>query len=458
MNLKNKKVLVFGLGILGGGVATTNWLLSKGAKVTVTDLKNAKDLAPSLKKIKGPVKLALGGHEDKDIKGNDIIVVNPDVSFRNPYIKLAKKLGKQVENEATLFYKNFEGPKIGVTGTRGKTTTVNWAAHFLGVPAIGNSDVNPYLKMLDQEFAIAVTELPSYLLELFSEAPNIVVITNIYRDHLNRYESFSDYAMTKANIFRRQTAKDHLILNYDDDWTESFLKESPKAQIFFTSKEELPKEANGIFWAGDSLYYQLGSKKQKVLDIKQFLKRWGEHGVYNLMAASLAAHLSGLSWSKISGQIETLPQIPFRLETVYKDKRIEIVNDTAATSPEGGIAAIKKFASPSCILLAGGTDKELDFEEWARVAKRYLKKENIFLLEGSATDKMLRSLRGVKVSESFEGLIKAATAKALTYESSVLLFSPASKSFEKFKNEYDRGEQFNKLIKKWTKPLKKRTK
>ncbi len=128
---KGKKVLVFGLGLLGGGVATTNWLLKHGAKVTITDLKNKKQLAPSLKKIKGRVALKLGGHSEKDIRENEIIVLNPDVSPKNPLVKLARKLGKQIENEATIFYKLCPKPIVAVTGTRGKTTTANWLAHFL---------------------------------------------------------------------------------------------------------------------------------------------------------------------------------------------------------------------------------------------------------------------------------------------------------------------------------------
>src|SRR3989338_7090008 len=104
-DFKGKKVLVFGLGLLGGGVATTNWLLKPGAKVTVTDLKDKKALFQSLKKIKGKAVLSLGGHKESDVEANDIIVVNPDVSINNKYVQLAFKLGKQIENEATIFLK-----------------------------------------------------------------------------------------------------------------------------------------------------------------------------------------------------------------------------------------------------------------------------------------------------------------------------------------------------------------
>src|SRR3989338_9847589 len=135
----SKRALVFGLGLLGGGVATTNWLLKHCYQVTVTDLKDKKQLAPSLKKIKGKVSLALGDHTEQLITDHDLIVVNPDVSINNPYIQLAQKLGKTVANEATIFYAHWSKKTVAVTGTRGKTTSVNWISHFLG--GVGRSVV-----------------------------------------------------------------------------------------------------------------------------------------------------------------------------------------------------------------------------------------------------------------------------------------------------------------------------
>ncbi len=450
MNLKNKKILIFGLGVLGGGVATTNWLLKKGARITITDLKDDKYLKKSLGKIKGKADLVLETHRKKDVNENEIIVFNPDISSKNSFVKLAKKLGKQIENEATLYYKYFDNPKIAVTGTRGKTTTTNWISHFLGIPVVGNSSTNPYLKMINRKTKASVTEIPSFLLELFNSsvpAPHIAVVTNIYRDHLNRYDSFEDYAKTKANIFKYQKESDYLILDYKDKWTKFLLKRKPKAQILYFSQEILPIDVNGVFHENGYIFQQANGISKKILSTKTFVKNWGEHNLNNLMAASLVANLSGVSYTKTSKMIHGLPQIPFRLETIYKDKKIEIVNDTTATSPEGGIAAINKFASPHCVLLSGGTDRNLEFKEWAKIAGSKLKKENTLLLKGSATDKMLKYLKEVKTFDSFEDYVADGLKRALGYRKSVLLFSPASKSFEKFKNEYDRGEQFNDIIK-----------
>lgn len=462
-----KKVLVFGLGLLGGGVATTNWLLKHGAKVTVTDLKNKKQLAPSLKKIKGRVVLKLGGHGEKDIRENDIIILNPDVSPNNHFIKLARKLGKQIENEATIFYKLCSKPIVAVTGTRGKTTTANWLAHFLNARyktvVSGNSYIEPLLKTLDRvnKFSVVVNELPSYHLELFGggiKAPE-VVITNIFQDHLNRHGSLKNYVRAKANVFKNQSANQNLVLNYDNKWTPFLLKLKPKAKTWFFSLSSLPKELTGVFYKNDAVYLQNGGLAKKVLDVKGFAKKWGEHNLQNLLAASLMAYVCGVPWPKIQQKVKTLPQIPFRQEVVFHgsvrltmgDKKIKIINDTSATSPDGGIAAIKRFGGPHCILIAGGTDRQLNYSEWARVISGAVKRSNLILLAGSATEKMLKYLGKVDESQIFDtlrGCVTAGLKKALNYPKSVLLFSPAAKSFEKFKNEFDRGKQFNALIRK----------
>ncbi|MEX1064180.1 MAG: UDP-N-acetylmuramoyl-L-alanine--D-glutamate ligase [Candidatus Paceibacterota bacterium] len=459
LDFKGKKVLVFGLGLLGGGVATTNWLIKHGAVVTVTDLKDKDQLEHSLENIKGKVKLSLGGHKDEDIKDNDIIVINPDVPINNRFVELARKLGKTVENEATIFYKSTTRPIIAITGTRGKTTTANWAGHFLKAKkktiVTGNSYIEPMMKALDKvgKYSVVVNELPSFQLELFdevSEAPEIAVITNIYQDHLNRHGSLRNYANTKANIFRSQSSDQNLILNYDNDWTEFFLKQKPKSKIWFFSLLTLPKQLNGVFYKDDTIYFQSNREVKKALDVKGFIEKWGGHNLQNLLVSSLAAHLGGISWPIIQKNIKTLPQVPFRQEVIFENEQIRVVNDTAATSPDGGIAAVKRFGSPSCVLITGGTDRQLDYSQWAKVVPKFVKPENIIMIDGSATGKMLAVLGSkghkIRVFNTLEECVVAALSRLSGHSGATLLFSPASKSFEKFKNEYDRGDKFNKLI------------
>lgn len=468
---KNKKVLIFGLGLLGGGVTATNWFLKKGANVTVTDLKTKEQLKPSLKKIRGRVKLVLGGHNKKIIDQNDVIVVNPDVPIKNEFIRYAISKNKIIENEATIFYKYFDKPIIGVTGTRGKTTTVVWTNYFLNSKyessEAGNSLESPFLKVLDsvKKLDMAVVETPSFQMELFNQikrAPEIAVITNIYQDHLNRHNTLKNYALIKARIFKNQSKNHNLILNFNNDWTKFLIKQKPKSKVWYFSSKKLDRELDGIFYDRGVVHFQENGKKEIIFPLGDFVSSHGEHNLENLLVSSLAAHIVGCSWAQIQNKIKSLPQVEFRQELVFKNKKVVVVNDTTATSPEGGIAAVKRFASPSvalakegrstCILITGGTDRNLDFKNWSNKVLKYIKSANIIFLSGSATDKMLKLLGNkIKKEQVFETL-EECFGKALNlagkYSKSVVLFSPAAKSFEKFKNEYDRGKKFNKLVKK----------
>jgi UDP-N-acetylmuramoylalanine--D-glutamate ligase len=266
--IKGKKVLVVGLGILGGGVSTCLWLLKHKAKLTITDLKEKKDLEKSLKKLRRystKIKLVLSKHNKNDFNSNDIIVINQAVPVKNnPYLKISSQANKLIENEMSLFFRFNKNPVIAVTGSWGKTTTTNWIGHLLrekynDVVAGGNTPDNPVLSFLDKlkiDNPI-VLELPSYSLELVKlkyKAPKIAIITNLYRDHLNRHGTIKNYARVKAHIFQNQKDTDYLILNYDNKWTKFFLSLKPQSQVYFISHNPLPKGKNGIFNKKDKIY------------------------------------------------------------------------------------------------------------------------------------------------------------------------------------------------------------
>ncbi len=468
-NFKGRKVLVMGLGLLGGGVAVTKWLVRHGAKVTVTDLKTRKELVESVKEIENYVKKArpvrgrtpqgarsaptqsrraasngvkfvLGQHKAEDFKNNEIIVVNPGVPRESNFLKIAKKSGARLENEASIFFHLCKNPIIGVTGTRGKTTIVNWLHHILKkkfpkAVLTGNSSDNPMLGVLDKLDSKhpVVVELSSWHLELLpksKKSPHIAVITNIYPDHLNRYPSIRSYASAKANIFKYQTRKDFLILNRKNKWTKFFLKKKPKGKIvYFPAKTGLAKS--------------------------KFIEYFGKHNFENMAAAVQAARVFGVSESIIKSAIRTLPKLQYRQEVIIKKRDLTIVNDTTATTPEAAIAAMERFYKKgTLILVAGGGDKKLDFTNWAKIVKRCVYPENLFLINGGATKKMVLELEKInyffkskpKLFEDLFGLLK--TVRGVTGLRRVILFSPAATSFEKFQNEFDRGRQFNLYSKK----------
>jgi UDP-N-acetylmuramoylalanine--D-glutamate ligase len=439
MELKNKKVLLMGLGILGGGAATARWLVEQGAVLTVTDMKGEEALKPSLEKLTdlaGKIKFVLGEHKEEDFLNNEIIVINPDVPADNKFVELARKSGKQIENELTLFYKFCPSRQIvAVTGTRGKTTTTNWIYHLLkstdaNTFIIGNSPEKPFLQEIKNvdENSFVVLEVPSYQLELVDESnfkPHIAIITNLYRDHINRHKSMEEYAKAKGHIFKGQTEGDFLILNKNDEWTNFFITQNPKSKILLFSEDDL-----------------IGDKEE-------FIKMWGEHNLQNWSVASLVALTLGIPAEKIKEQIPNLPQIKFRQEKVFDNGNLAIYNDTTATSPEGGIAAIERFAEGGAVFICGGTDRELEFGKWAEVVREMVKPRNLILLSGSATEKMKKELSWDEFNEFdyLEECFKKALEIAKGNSKTNIIFSPGAKSFEKFKNEFDRGEQFNALVK-----------
>jgi UDP-N-acetylmuramoylalanine--D-glutamate ligase len=236
-----------------------------------------------------------------------------------------------------------------------------------------------------------------------------------------------EYAMVKSNIFKYQKEDDFLILNKNDEWTDFFINQNPKAKTLFFSEKNL------------------------IIDKNKFIKLWGEHNLQNFAASSLAALTLGVSPEQIKKQISSLPQIKFRQEKVFENGNLSVFNDTTATSPDALVASMKRFLinGEKVIFISGGTDRELDYKKWAETAKKLIKSENLILLSGSATEKMKKELGWDNFNE-FDSLYEC-FEKALeivkTENKAKIIFSPGAKSFEKFKNEFDRGEKFNLILK-----------
>lgn len=523
MNLKGKKVLVVGLGTLGGGVATVKWLTKQGAALTVTDLRSAEKLRDSLKALgikkttafehkghessvvihrgtAGKIRFVLGCHRVKDFEEADCVVVGPGVKIiGNTFIAAAKKKRIPIVNDLLLFLERIKNPLVTVTGTRGKTTTTNWIAHFLeakykGIRASGNSSKDALLKLLPRlernKNIPAVVELSSFQLEaldftqdnataLSVRGPDVAIITNLLRDHMNRHETMRNYAIAKANIFRYQKRNQKLILNLDNPWTKFFLAKNPRAGIYYISRKTIPagrsgfemllrKIRRGVTHGEKGLLCYRAAPAREIVFVRRGkierafssetarkIEALGEHNAYNFLAASLAAHLAGVSWKEMERDVKRLPQIPLRQEVIIEEKNFTVVNDSAGTSPEATIAAIRRFAREGEIaLVTGGTDKGLEFKALAREIEKNISPEDLFLLNGSATKKLLRELEGIGYFKKtkphvFEDLKKLLLAAKLQLQTvgcqspTTLLFSPGSASFEKFKNEFDRGAKFN---------------
>jgi UDP-N-acetylmuramoylalanine--D-glutamate ligase len=466
--------LVMGLGLHGGGVATVKWLIKNGATVTATDKRSADVLAPSLRALaRLSVRYVLGEHREDDFESHDLVVVNPGVPRESPYIHIAKKAGKRIENDASLFFRYVTNPIIAVTGTRGKTTTTQWIAALLqkkfpDACASGNTPENAFLKEFDRvngKDIPGVAEMSSWQLEYLpssERAPHIAAITNIFPDHLNRYNGIEDYADAKANIFKDQSAEDILILNFDNAWTTYFLKKKPKSRLFFVSKKPLPKGTCGAFVRDNMLVIRKEGFEHTLFSVARFIDERGVHNLENLLFAVLAVYLFDPTVSFTERLVRTLPTPRMRQELVFAKGKISVVNDSCATSPDGVIAAVERFRKlGNIVLITGGTDKELEFAQLATVLKKHIPLDNLIFLEGSATTKLLTSLAAKKMSrlnldkkvqKNLDSCVSEALHVAKTLKGkTTILFSPGAASFEKFLHEFDRGEKFNALVHKLTK-------
>ncbi len=459
---RQKKVLVMGLGLHGGALAVVEWLLRHGAEVTVTDTKSAKDLKNTLDKIKKfpgskKIKYTLGGHVETDFVDQDLIIQNPGVPQDSPYLKIAKKNKIPITNEAVLFFQEFTSPIIAVTGTRGKSTTASLLEeivkkkHKKSVLA-GNIAKTAMMSVVDHlpKNSWPVLELSSWQLEGLEQyhiSPHIAVVTNVMIDHLNRYRSFSDYRAAKFSICKYQKAGDIVVLNADNIHTKSFAKKV-KSKVYYFS---LNKKVKGTYLKQDNIYFFDGQKNELVMPITD-IKVPGQHNLVNILAAVCVAKILGIDNKKISSTVNNFSGIEYRLQLIKKTAGLKIYNDSTSTTPDAAIAAIKALANEKIILLGGGVDKLLEYPELARVIKKQV--ESVILLQGNASEKLLQELKKVsypkdKIHSELSSLKQAwsiAMLEAKKNKASVILFSPAAASFNMFKNEFDRAQQFNNIV------------
>jgi UDP-N-acetylmuramoylalanine--D-glutamate ligase len=460
-SFKNKRVTVFGLGLNGGGVATVKFLAKCGAKeIIVTDIKGRSELAPSLESLKG-IKNAtyvLGQHRPEDFTRTDMVVVNPGIAWSNEYVKTALKNGVPVEMDASIFFQLCDRPIIGVTGTKGKTTTSSLLAEILQaaghhVVKVGVSQV-PVLDMLDEVKAksVVVFELSSWRLSSLGRigrSPHIAVFTNIFPDHLNYYKSMDAYVKDKKYVFASQKEKDWLVFNYDDERLTSEVVEACSRGIAF-SKNAL-EDGRGVFVSDGAICVRLSETEERVMDLAELRIR-GEHNVGNVLAAVGGALAYGVPTKAIRKALAGFSGIPHRLELVGEKNGVKYYNDTAATVPEAAISALYSFDEP-VVLIAGGSNKGLEFAAFGEAIAR--KTKNAVFLKGEATEKLLQAIRKSlpedrkdKVFPVVESMEEAVGQASLLAEpGGVVLLSPGATSFGLFKNEFDRGERFRAAVK-----------
>lgn len=429
---KGKKITVMGLGLLGRGVGDAKYLAEQGAELIVTDLKTEEQLAESVAALKGfsNITFVLGEHRIEDFKDRDMVLKAAGVPLDSEYIAEARKNGIPVRMSADLFMEISGAATVGITGTRGKSTTTHMIAAILkeaGKKVLlgGNVRGVSTLAQLSQVEGgeIAVLELDSWQCQGLGEAgisPHVAVFTTLYEDHLNYYKgNMQAYLGDKANIFLSQKPEDFLILGSQcADIVKEAYPAATKAHEVIASAHDLRAD-----WT---------------------LKIPGEHNRYDAALAVEAARALGVADEPIQKALAEFGGVPGRLEFIREVNGVKVYNDTTATTPEAAIVALRALAGekPNIVLIMGGADKGLVmnalFDELPHAVK------HVVLLAGTGTDRIRSKLPAATIYATLEKAVEAAFREAEPGDT--VLLSPAFASFGMFKNEYDRGDQFNALV------------
>lgn len=430
---RGKKVLIMGLGRLGGGEGVARFFAQAGAKVTVTDLKSEEELKDTVERLKDlPITYVLGKHRTEDFQNQDLVIRNPAVPATSEFLQTARKNRIPVEMDESLFLKLCPVPVIGVTGTRGKSTTTSLIGEILkqagyhtllggNLPSIATLSL---LRQIKPQTKV-VLELSSWQLEGLGWdkiSPHVAVVTNIYPDHLNRYQNMADYIADKKLIFKNQTEKDFLVLNQDDKIVAGLAREA-KSKVLWFKRADWP-----ISWP---------------------LKILGEHNRENAAAAYAVGKLLGVDEQIIKKALGDFGGVPHRLEVVCELDGVTYVDDSTSTMPVAGIMALKAYEGKPIILIAGGNSKNLDLTEFAKEIVERVKA--VVLLGGTATKELESGIKnyesGSKILGKFNDFGEAVSAaRNFAKPGDIVLLSPGCTSFGMFKNEFDRGEKFKKIV------------
>lgn len=432
-HFEGKKITVLGLGLLGRGVGDTKFLASQGAEIIVTDLKSEEELTPSLELLKefSNITYRLGEHRIEDFEGRDFILKAAGVPDPSPYLSRARELGTPVKMSASWFLELSGIQAVGVTGTRGKTTTTYMIKEIfekagLSVLLGGNIRGVSSLALLDEVIPedVAVLELDSWQCQGFGEvrmSPHVAVFTTFFPDHLNYYKGDMDaYLRDKAQIFLHQKPEDTLVLGAQcaEKITETYQSDI-QAHAIVASDIDLRAD-----WT---------------------LSVPGEHNRYNAALAAEAARALFIDDEDIREALQAFRGAPGRLELIRNVNGVKYYNDTTATTPEATIAALRALdpkGEKNIILIMGGADKGLEMGELIREIPLHTKRT--LMLSGTGTNTVHSRVESVSIFDSLKGVFDEAVQFATVGD--IVLLSPAFASFGMFKNEYDRGDQFTALV------------
>lgn len=451
--IRFRKVAVIGLGV--SNLPLLDYLYEKKAQVTVFDEKTMEEIPKDIieKISKYNFQFSFGKNCFEKLKGFNLIFRSPSCLPTRKELQQEAENGAIVTTEIEMLMEMCPCKIIGVTGSDGKTTTTSMINAILKEAGyntfLGGNIGTPLFTKLPEMKAddIVVLELSSFQLMNMHVSPDIAVITNITPNHLNIHKDYQEYIDAKKCIFKNQNEKGILILNYDNDITRECSKEAKGKVIFFSSKTKLD---NGFIVDGNVIKECEDKVRKHILNTDEVILR-GNHNFQNI-ATALAATKTLVDTDVAVKAIKEFKPVEHRIEFVREINGVKWYNDSASSSPTRTLSGINAFKE-NIILIAGGYDKNLDYQP---IAKPIVDKVSTLILIGQTAEKIYDVVKeesekqnkkiNIHMCDSLEQTIEI--AKKSAQKGDVVLFSPASASFDMFKNFADRGHKFKDLVNK----------
>ena len=451
-SLEGLPVTVMGLGLFGGGTAVSRWLVSQGARLTVTDLRTSEDLAPAMRDLRDvEVRWVLGEHRREDFAGAGLVVANPAVSPGSPFLAAARSAGVPVTSEMELFLERCPARIAAITGTQGKSSTASTLAQLLAASGfrvhlggnIGRSLLESTAEMRPDD--VAVVEISSYQLEALPDRPGepgtpprveVVAVTNVLADHIERHGSVEAYAAAKRRILPLAAAVRGTAVLSAEDPRLSTWNEPGLARLDLHVERPSDRGLNVLAGRFRLDREDLGAVAE--LRIPGLFQR------ENTLIALGMARVLGADAARLRAAIGTIRSLPHRLEDLGQRSGRRVWDNGVSTTPDSTVSALVSI-DPGCTLLCGGKAKLLDLDELVAVARERVRRVVVF---GAAADRFGSAFRDAGIETWAAGTVAEAVEIAFqrTEPGEVILFSPAAASFDAYLNFRERALAFRGLL------------
>lgn len=445
--LSGKRLVILGLARQGRALA--RFAAQAGARVVVSDLRSAQELADSMASLEGAgVEFVLGHHPLALLDGADMLAVSGGVPLTAPIVQAALERGIRLTNDSLEFARRVRAPLVGITGSAGKTTTTALVGAIgrAGGRAtwVGGNIGNPLIEDVDaiQPGDLVVHELSSFQLELWDRSLAIAAVLNVTPNHLDRHGTMDAYLAAKGNAIRFQQPHDIAILCADDPGSMSLAPLAPGRVRTYSAQRRVE---DGAYIAREQVWLATEGGSQPLFPLDIIPLR-GAHNVLNVLAAVTIADSAGFDAAAIHEAVAGFSPVPHRLEPVAIHGGVQYVNDSIATAPERALAAIAAFAEP-LVLLAGGRDKEMVWDEWAAQVSQRVRHVVLFGALAPALQELLAAQPEPPATTLVRTLAEAvAAASEAAGPGDVVLLSPGGTSYDAYQDFEARGESFRQLV------------